>query len=176
MKKLEEESNPVFNNADEDYVLPRPLVSGDSVLVADINKKAVVEELSRDGKKAFISIGGIKTWVKIKNLRLDEAPKKEKQTNKTRTISGVKSNLERDICYEIDIRGMSADEGVMETDRFIDQAILSGIETVTIIHGKGTGVLRKAIHEFLRHHKAVKYFRLGVFGEGEAGVTIAELK
>ncbi len=175
MKKLEEESNPVFNNSDDDYVLPRALVPGDNVLVVDINKKAVVEELSRDGKKAFVSIGGIKTWVKTKNLRLDETPKKEK-VNKTRTVSGVKSNLERDIRYEFDIRGMSADEGVMEVDRFIDQAILSGIETVTIIHGKGTGVLRKAIHEFLRNHKAVKYFRLGVFGEGEAGVTIVELK
>ena len=175
INKLEEESNPVFSNLDDDYVLPRKLVLGDRVIVADINKKATVEEISKDGKKVFVSIGGIKTWTKLKNIRLDESLQKEK-INKTRTISGVKSKVERDIRFEIDIRGMSADEGIMESDRFIDQAVLSGASSVTIIHGKGTGVLRKAIHEFLRSNKVVKYFRLGVFGEGEAGVTIVELK
>jgi DNA mismatch repair protein MutS2 len=64
----------------------------------------------------------------------------------------------------------------MELDRYIDSALLSGIPSVTVIHGKGTGVLRAAVHDFLRHHKAVRAFRLGVFGEGESGVTIIEFK
>ena len=64
----------------------------------------------------------------------------------------------------------------MELERFIDGCVLSGIKNVTVIHGKGTGVLRKAVHEALRRNKSVRTFRLGVFGEGEAGVTIAELK
>ena len=77
---------------------------------------------------------------------------------------------------EIDLRGMASDEAIIELDKYIDSAILSGINQITVIHGKGTGVLRKAVQAFLKGHKAVKTYRLGVFGEGEAGVTIAELK
>ena len=67
-------------------------------------------------------------------------------------------------------------EGIIELDRYIDNAVMSGVPSFSIIHGKGTGVLRKAVQEHLRHHKNIKSFRLGVFGEGESGVTIAELK
>ena len=74
------------------------------------------------------------------------------------------------------MRGMTVDEGIIELDRYIDGAVLAGIPSVTIIHGKGTGALRKAVHEFLKSNKHIITFRLGVFGEGEAGVTIAEIK
>ena len=77
---------------------------------------------------------------------------------------------------ELDIRGRSADEGVYEMEAFIDNAIMSGISMVTIIHGKGTGILRSAIHQQLRRMKQVKSFRVGIYGEGENGVTIVELK
>ena len=173
IKQLEEESNPVLDRMNADYVLPRELVVGDRVIVFDINKQASVEQLSKDGKKAFVSIGGIKTWTNVSNLRLDDKPQKEK-INKKRTVSGIKSKTERDVRYEFDMRGMTADEGIMELDRYIDQAVLSGIPSVTVIHGKGTGVLRKAVHQFLKENRAVKSYRLGVFGEGEAGVTIVE--
>jgi len=173
IKQLEEESNPVLDIINEDYVLPRALVVGDRVIVFDINKQATIEQLSKDGKKAFVSIGGIKTWTNVSNLRLDNKPQKEK-VNKKRTVSGIKSKTERDVRYEFDMRGMTVDEGIMELDRYIDQAVLSGIPSVTVIHGKGTGVLRKAVHQFLKENRAVKSYRLGVFGEGEAGVTIVE--
>ena len=65
---------------------------------------------------------------------------------------------------------------ILELDKYIDNAVLSGIGTITVIHGKGTGVLRKAVQDYLRHHKNIKTFRIGLFGEGENGVTIAELK
>ncbi len=68
------------------------------------------------------------------------------------------------------------DEGIIETDRFIDNAVLSGISFVTIIHGKGTGLLRQGIRQHLKGHPSVRSFRSGVFGEGEDGVTVAELK
>ena len=84
--------------------------------------------------------------------------------------------MSRKSSLELDIRGMMTDEGVMEVDRFIDNCILGGIEQITIIHGKGTGALRAAVHDFLKRHKNVKNYRLGVYGEGEAGVTVAELK
>jgi len=74
------------------------------------------------------------------------------------------------------MRGMTVDEGLMELDRYIDGAVLAGIPSVTIIHGKGTGALRKAVHTFLKTNKNIVTFRLGVFGEGESGVTIAEIR
>ena len=77
---------------------------------------------------------------------------------------------------EIDVRGQTADEAVLNVDAAIDSCVLSNTHLLTIIHGKGTGVLRAEIQRFLRHHKAVKSFRLGTFGEGESGVTIVELK
>ena len=71
---------------------------------------------------------------------------------------------------------MASDEAILELDRYIDNALISGLESIRIIHGKGTGILRKSVQSYLRTHKAVKSYRLGTFGEGEAGVTIAELK
>lgn len=71
---------------------------------------------------------------------------------------------------------MTVEEGIMELDNFIDSALLSGITLLTVIHGKGTGVLRKAVQERLKRHPSVKSYRLGNYGEGEAGVTIVELK
>ena len=77
---------------------------------------------------------------------------------------------------EIDIRGMESLEGVLAAERYIDSAIMAKLKTVTIIHGKGTGALRAAVQQMLKKNKSVKSFRLGRFGEGEAGVTVVELK
>ena len=77
---------------------------------------------------------------------------------------------------ELDVRGQTSDEALMNVDQFIDSAVLAGINMLTIIHGKGTGALRAAVQQHLKRHPNVKSFRLGTFGEGEAGVTIVELK
>ena len=135
-----------------------------------------MEQISSDKSRAYVAIGSIKSWTNISNLRLLENNKPANSSIKTRRVTGVKSKAERDIKYEFDMRGMTVDEGIMELDRYIDGAVLSGIPSVTIIHGKGTGALRKAVHSFLKSNKNIVTFRLGVFGEGEAGVTIAEIK
>ena len=88
----------------------------------------------------------------------------------------VTSNMNRRGGMELDIRGMMSDEGVLEVERFIDSSQLAGISQVTIIHGKGTGALRAAVHQCLKCHPSVKSYRLGAYGEGEAGVTVVELK
>ena len=80
------------------------------------------------------------------------------------------------LAQEIDLRGMEAIEAVLAAERYLDSAVMARLKTVTIIHGKGTGTLRSAIQDMLRHNKSVKSFRLGRFGEGETGVTIVELK
>ena len=74
------------------------------------------------------------------------------------------------------MRGMAADEAILELDKYIDEALLTGFGSIVIIHGKGTGVLKKAVEQYLKGCKSVRTFRLGTFGEGEHGVTIAELK
>ncbi len=177
LDSVEEIIDPISEKVSDDYVLPRELVVGDYVIVSDIGKEGTIEQISKDGKKAFVSMGGIKTWTDINNLRLiDKNSLKKKEVSKTRRVTGVKSKAERDVRYEFDMRGMTVDEGLMELDRYIDGAVLAGIPSVTIIHGKGTGALRKAVHTFLKNNKNIISFRLGVFGEGEAGVTIAEIK
>ena len=162
---------PSQNN--EHYVLPRPLVAGDDVLIVDLDKKAVVLK-APDGKDMVeVQAGIIKTRVPLKNLRLLAAQSKAPERTTTRNVA---NKVARDASTEIDLRGQMTDEAIMETDRFIDNCVLSGLSQITIIHGKGTGALRKAIQSHLRNHPSVKGFRLGVFGEGEAGVTVVELK
>ncbi len=175
VRDMENTSDPVGKRDKDNYVLPRLIVVGDLVTLFDLNEKATVEQISKDGKKALVAIGSAKTWTKVDNLRLEDKPKAPVK-NKTRNISGVKSIAERDARFEFDMRGMNADEGIMELDRYLDQSVLSGVPSVTVIHGKGTGVLRSAVHSYLKNHRYVKSFRLGVYGEGESGVTIVELK
>ena len=173
---VEKESDPVINKNNDDYILPRKLVVGDNVIVSDIGKEAAVEQISTDEKRAYVAMGNIKTWTAVSNLKLVEKKQSQNNTPKTRKVTGVKSKAERDVRYEFDMRGMTVDEGIMELDRYIDGAVLAGIPSVTIIHGKGTGALRKAVHTYLKSNKRIITFRLGLFGEGEAGVTIAEIK
>lgn len=171
--KLYDTANPVFERKSENYKLPRELKKGDMVLLIDIDKKASVLSLPDNSGTLYVQAGVMKTKTNIKNVKLIDEKVKVNGKSITRT---VKSNIERSGSMELDIRGMASDEGIVEVDRFIDNCILSGIQNVTIIHGKGTGVLRSNVHQFLRKHKNVKFFRLGVYGEGESGVTIVELQ
>ena len=99
-----------------------------------------------------------------------------KSAVRKRNVGKVGVKAERRGSMELDIRGCACDDGVYQLDAFIDRAVMSNISTVTIIHGKGTGLLRKAVQQRLKSHPSVKAFRSGLFGEGEDGVTIAELK
>ena len=119
--------------------------------------------------------GSIKMWVEFDNLRKKKGSQST-EIKKTRKVTGLQSRATREVSGELDIRGMASDEAIMELDSYIDNAIVSGLETIRIIHGKGTGVLRQSVQAHLRTHKAIKSYRLGTFGEGENGVTIAELK
>ena len=175
MRKMEDEADPIAKAKDDGYTLPRPLKKGDTVLIYDIDKKATLLETPKEGDtQVMVQAGVIKTRVKISNLRLMK-DEKVKMGGKSIT-KNIRPTLDTRGISEIDVRGQTAVEAVMAVDSAIDTAILRHTEKLTIIHGKGTGVLRKEIQNFLRHHKAVKSFRLGTFGEGEAGVTIVELR
>lgn len=179
--KMYDAANPVNNSApDEKYVLPRKLRRGDTVYVVDLQRKGIVSGDPDGSEFVFVQMGVMKTKMNISRLRLEEPPKVtagnksvKKPKNKTGKI-GVKA--ERRGKMELDIRGCDCNDGVYQLDSFIDQAVMSNISTIWIIHGKGTGLLRSAVHNRLKNHPSVKTFRLGVYGEGEDGVTIAELK
>ena len=175
MRTLEETADPIQKKEDGEYVLPRPLKVGDTVLIFDIDKQATVLQLPEDSSgNALVQAGIIQTRVPLSNLRL-VTEKKEKAPRRTVTRN-VTGRAQAKVSTELDLRGQMVDEAIMNVDRFIDSALLTGIEQLTIIHGKGTGALRAAVQQHLKHHPSVKSYRLGVFGEGEAGVTIVELK
>ena len=173
VKKAEKSLDSREQEDDVKYELPRPLVIGDYVHVVDANCGGYVLRLPNSSGTLTVDINGMKMSVNVGRIRLVDAPKAKKpQSTVRRTVTRANTGSKT----EIDLRGRTAEEGIMELDRFIDSAMLSGMNFVHCIHGKGTGVLRKAIHEHLRHHKQVRSFRLGVYGEGEDGVTIIELK
>ncbi|MGN0518712.1 MAG: endonuclease MutS2 [Acutalibacteraceae bacterium] len=174
IKAMENSADPVREASNDSYTLPRKLKQGDSVLIFDIDKKAVVLEPEDSSGNVLVQAGIIKTRVSVKNLRLlNEKTAKSVAPTSTRSMANRTGGR---AITEVDVRGMTASEAVMAVDNAIDGAVLMNINQLTIIHGKGTGVLRREIQAHLKGHKAIRTFRLGVYGEGESGVTIAELK
>ncbi len=177
--KMYDTANPIEKRGgDDNYVLPRKLKRGDTVFIPDLGRKGIISGEPDGSDFVFVQMGVMKSKMNISKLRLEESVKPA-VGNKKRNIPkvgrvGVKA--ERRGKMELDIRGCACDDGVYQLDSFIDSAVMSNISTVTIIHGKGTGLLRSAVHRRLKSHPSVKNFRLGLFGEGEDGVTVVELK
>lgn len=159
-------------NWDEDYKLPRPVVKGDAVIIRGIGEGEVLE-VGRE--KVLVQSGIFKARVKMGDLMLTEKKKKPKPVSQ-RSVYRTTSRADADVTTELDLRGQTVDEALMNLGLFIDKCVLNNIPEIRIIHGKGTGALRSAVTQELRHHPNIKAFRLGVYGEGENGVTIAELK
>ncbi len=171
MRDLEKASDPVRRRSNDGYVLPRELKVGDPVLIFDIDKEATVLEVPKDGQ-VLVQAGVIKTRVALSNLRLLTKTQQKKQLGRTVT----RSVSTQEASTSLDLRGQNVEEGLMEVDAFLDRASRMHLSQVTIIHGKGTGVLRAGVQKHLRKCPQVKSFRLGTYGEGESGVTIVELK
>lgn len=178
LNKLQDEANPVIEKKLENYVPPRPFKQGDTVKLADTGREGSLLSVPNMQGQCYVQVGSMRVKTNAKNLRLVEKKDRSgsdrpKPTGKIK--KSVTSNMNRRGGMELDIRGYLGDDGVMEVERFIDSAIMSGLSQVVIIHGKGTGALREAVHAALRR-MPVKSFRLGAYGEGEAGVTVVELK
>jgi DNA mismatch repair protein MutS2 len=163
-------------DADEDYKLPRSLKIGDTVIIADIGNEATVVELKDRKGLVTVQMGTMKTRVNEENLRLVEKKKKSSEGKRSVHTGDMESRMNMSANTTLDLRGMSVDEGIMELDRFIDHALRMGVSEFTVIHGKGTGVLRSAVREYLKKSAFVKSHRLGSYGEGEDGVSIVTLK
>ena len=175
LREMEDAADPVTKAQASGEKLAKMPQKGDIVVVSSFGRDATVLDTDEKGKRVYVMSGSIKMWVSLSELRLKKGGEST-EIKKTRRVTGMMSRAQREVSGELDIRGMASDEAILELDGYIDNAVLSGLETVRIIHGKGTGVLRKAVHAHLRGHKCIQSFRVGTFGEGENGVTIAQLK
>ena len=155
----------------------RPIVAGDLVELPGVRTAATVLQVNGDGS-LVLQAGKMKLTARPEQVRLPEeqTQQKKKQQPAPRTTPAPQLCLERRASSELDIRGYETLEAESVVENYLDAAVMAKLETVTIIHGKGTGALRKAVHEILKRSKAVKSFRLGRYGEGEAGVTVVELR
>ena len=148
---------------------------GQEVVIAELNQAAIVT--ARPDKAGMVEVraGIMKTKVPLSGLKAPDKMQKKKAVQ-PQTHTHLQRDTSRKVSMELNLLGYTVEEALNEVDKFLDSAMLSGQNTVYIIHGNGTGALRSAIQKHLRTHKAVKSFRLGRYGEGESGVTVVELK
>ena len=152
---------------------------GDGVRVLSMNLRGTVSTLPDARGNLFVQMGILRSQVNLKDLEKleDELPAYSKSTGAKTSGSGkIRMSKSSSISSELNLRGMTTDEAIVELDKYLDDAYLAHLSPVRIVHGKGTGALRKAVHQYLRRQKHVASYRLGEYGEGDAGVTIVELK
>ena len=179
-RKLNEAEDAVSKRDQRQEPIPkpsRPIREGDLVEIPGVRTPAEVVSVGKDGTLQLKS-GVLKMKAKADEVRLIEED--ERAAQKKKPAVSIRQNADRALrasaSREVDIRGMETLEAESVVENFLSAAVMGRLDTVTIIHGKGTGALRKAVHDILRRSKAVKNFRLGVYGEGESGVTVVTLK
>ena len=177
LREHSDEFDPVEQpKVDENYVLPRKLKKGDTVLIVTLGSEATLLEEPDKSGNVRVQAGILQTRVNIKDLRFKE--------NEPQVVTGGKKvkassySVTRTTTFkdEIDLRGMTGDEAWLAVDKYFDEATLANVRTVRLIHGKGTGALKAALWKFLKVDKRISNFRIGQFGEGDGGVTVVELK
>jgi len=150
---------------------------GESVKVLSMNLKGTVSSLPDAKGNLFVQMGILRSQVNISDLEIIEEPLSATEKQFHRTSAGkMKMSKSMSVSPEINLLGKTVDEALSELDKYLDDAYLSHLSPVRIVHGKGTGALRNGIHNYLKRQKHVKSYRLGAFGEGDAGVTIVEFK
>jgi DNA mismatch repair protein MutS2 len=152
---------------------PERIEAGDEVRVISLGQKGHVVELVGTNE-ANVQLGIMKMKVQLSNLEKTGNAPQSNQPQKVATT--LKRTRDDNVKMELDMRGMNMEEALIEADRFLDESFLSNFGQVYLIHGKGTGVLRTGMQEYLRRHRHVKSYRMGNYNEGGAGVTVVELK
>ena len=171
-KKLSLRKKETKNNK-----IPKNLRVGDSVKVLSMNLKGTVHTLPNAKGDLFVQMGILRSQVNIRDLELiqEDTPYATKKFSSS-SSSKIKMGKSATVSTEINLTGMTVDEAVAHLDKYLDDAYIAHLSSVRIVHGKGTGALRNAVHGHLKRQKYVKNFRLGEAGEGDAGVTIAEFE
>lgn len=169
------EGNPYSEQIfeEETYDTTTPLKKGDTVTVKSLNQKGYIISDEDDSQYVMVQIGIMKTKVKKLDLMKIKSDDEKNQSVNTSRIIKLKTSS---INTTIDVRGQNLEEAIMEIDKYLDDAFMSNLNEVQIIHGKGMGILREGVTQFLKKHKHVKDFRLGNFNEGGDGVTIVTFK
>lgn len=156
---------------------PSDFKLGESVKVLSMNLTGTISSLPDARGNVTVQMGILRSQVSISDLEILEEKPAYLQKTTTKTGKGkIKMSKSMSVSTEINLLGKTVDEAIAELDKYLDDAVLAHLNSVRIVHGKGTGALRAGIHKYLKRQKHVKSFRLGAFGEGDAGVTIAELK
>lgn len=178
MRESEDKIAPMPEKAPEDYKLPRPLKVGDRVLIPKIGAKGTVQTVADKSGNVTVRAGIMTTKVKEDALVLIEEEDLifTDKNGKRRPAASAGVSITGTISSEIDLRGKNGEDAWFEVDKYLDSAQLAGLQSVRLIHGKGTGALKKQLWNFLKSDKRVKSYRLGTFGEGDLGVTVCELK
>ncbi|MBU3101670.1 MULTISPECIES: endonuclease MutS2 [Clostridium] len=184
-QKLEEERKKIKNKLDSIEIhveknnetlgeKVKNVKQGEEVYLPSLNQKVIV--ISKPDKKGEVQVqaGIMKINVKVEDLRVSKLSQEDKKKAKIKKRE-MKLNMSN-VSTSVDLRGMDSEEAIFTVDKYLDEACLGGLKEVTIIHGKGTGVLRKSITDMLKRHGHVKAYRLGNYGEGGSGVTVAEIK
>ena len=177
MNKVEKKMTIKKKAAPAKTLKPSDLHLGDGVKVLSMNLKGTVSTLPDSRGYLFVQMGIMRSKVHISDLAILQDDPVITAPHMQRTQTGkIKMSKSASVGVEINLLGKTVDEAVAELDKYLDDAYLAHLPSVRIVHGKGTGALRKGVHQYLRRQKHVKSFRLGEFGEGDAGVTIVEFK
>lgn len=163
----------IVHNPPRDFTPLKSVRIGQEAEVAELGKIAVVTALPDKNGLVAVRMGALKTKVPLSGLC---APQKQQKPKPQPRRAGTVQSAPRQTNMEINLLGMDVEQALWETDKFIDNGVINNQNVLYLIHGNGTGALRRAIHAHLRGHKNVKSFRLGKYGEGETGVTVVELK
>lgn len=178
-KKMEAARSGMSTQAQKPHKQHKPsdFKLGESVKVLSMNLTGTVSSLPDSKGNVTVQMGILRSQVHISDLEIiEEKPSYLQKTSRQTGKGKVKMSKSLSVSTEINLLGKTVDEAIAELDKYLDDASLAHLSSVRIVHGKGTGALRSGIHNYLRRQKHIKSFRLGAFGEGDAGVTIAELK
>lgn len=167
--------NTIKREANENPIDPSQLSLGDRVKVLTLGQNGEVISLPDEKGDLQVQIGIMKAMVNISDIMLIESGRQKKKT-RSPGYGRLYRQKAQNISTSIDVRGKNLEDAVMDVEKYIDDAFISGLEQVTVIHGRGEGILRKGIQDMLKHHKNVKSFRKGQYSEGGDGVTVIKLK
>lgn len=174
LNKYETKSSGIKTKVSKQSKEIKDIDIGDDVEILGIGQEGEVATKPDKKGNLLVQVGIMKINANIKNLRLIKS--KESKTAETNIKNIIKNKANQNISQEIDLRGMNIEEAILEIDKYLDDAYIIGVKEVQLIHGKGTGVLRKGVQNYLKKHKHVKSFRIGGYSEGGMGVTLVQLK
>ncbi|MEG1004230.1 MAG: endonuclease MutS2 [Clostridium sp.] len=169
---LEKKENSLYKQKEEKGEKVKNISLGMEVYIPSLNQNVTVISLPDNKGEVQVEAGIMKISVKADDLRISSNSQTKTKAKKKREVKLNLSNVET----RVDLRGLDSEEACFRTDKYLDDAYMANLAEVTVVHGKGTGVLRKAINDMLKRHPHVKSYRLGVYGEGGDGVTIVTLK